>query len=395
MFWDMADDAADSLSELLQNPSATVKDVLNESNMLQEFRTGNDEITQYFSREDVIKELCAWSMTLSHADDSDFMHLSRLSTEVLICGGSNYAKTLCNSLELKKFFNEFLNDDSDEWDSFCVGHFQKVLVNLLKQGNNPKEFLNEFPSMEKDLAKHLNVIAVDELVIFLELEYSNYFDFIDVIAGFIEKGDGNMYKLVYSLRQIFERGWDTKENVRSKLGSKDVIERIVKGSKCITDKLTSIEILRLLLRIREKSPEVNKLLNEHSSEFLTKGIPQEAHDSFSMANVCLDSKEILKMLCDEIHWSLVPKFLNRLYSLPKDEFLAAVRESDLINKIIQSISNNELKPQYLSLIKVIYSYDQTLLDNVSMDVVSKALTFETSYGGELPIGTGQTKVNAE
>lgn len=398
MFWDMAEDETDSLTELLQNPNADLKDVLNEGKMLQEFRTGNEDIINYFTRENVIRELCIWSMTLSHEEDSNFMNLSRLSTEVLVCGGASYAKTLCMSTELKKFFNEFLSNDKDEWDSFCVGHFQKVFLNLLKQGIAPKEFLNEFPSIQENLAKHLSVIAVDEFVIFLELEYGESFDFINIIVEYINKEEGDLFNLLYALRQIFERGWESKEFIRNKFQSNEIIGKLINASKNIKNNLISIEILRLLARLREKSSKINEIMNEHSNEFIVNGLPEKAHESFLMANANLDNKTIINLLCNDIHWSILPKLgnlLNKLRSLPKDEFITAVKQSDLINKIIHDINSGELKPQQLLLIKIIYNCDQTLLEGINKDIISKALILETSYGGELPIGSEEVKVNAE
>ena len=92
----------------------------------------------------------------------------------------------------------------------------------------------------------------------------------------------------------FNERW--KEFIRNKFQSNEIIGKLINASKNIKNNLISIEILRLLARLREKSSKINEIMNEHSNEFIVNGLPEKAHESFLMANANLDNKTIINLL---------------------------------------------------------------------------------------------------
>ena len=394
MFWDMGF-SSDPLMDLLQQEGIQLRQILEEGTMLQEFRTGHQELTEYFTREDVITELCEWSMTLKHGNEEQFEHLSRLSTEVLVCGGSMYSDTLIHSQSFKTFCDTFLSNEN-EWDSLCVGHFQKVFIHLLRHSNG--HYLRSFPSIIDSLTSHLSLMSAVELVVILETEFSDFLpgDFVPLIASYVDTSLCSAFPAAYALRRIISLGWDNS-SVRASFSSEPVVTRLVHAALSSREFLLSAELLRLLWDLQRKSAAAKEIVQRHASEFYTGDTANTALRALSAANISRSSADAARMIsCGRLHWAIANKLLAQLECLSKDELVAVVEETGAVAKICECIEQERMSAQQLRLVEMINEADSRLTAALPEEVVKKAMMLGKKYGGEIPIGfQDEAKLNAE
>ena len=386
--------ASTPLTDLLQQEGTQLREILDEGTMLQEFRTGHQELTEYFTREDIISELCEWSMTLHNEKEDKFEHLSRLATEVLVCGGSSYSHTLINSQAFKTFCTNFLTNKG-EWDSLCVGHFQKVFVHLLRQSSG--QFLSSFPSIVDDLADHLTLMSVVEFVILLETEFTEFLPkpFVPIIATHISTSLDNSFTTIYALRQIISLGW-SNPLIRASLESSSVVSHLVHAA-CASGGLASIELHRLLSRLRRESPLARDIIRQHSSEFYSGSDARTAALAMSAANVDRSASQSILMICDGgAHWALANVLVSELESLTRDDLASAFASTDAASRLSGLASSGSVSAQQLRLLEMVRAADESLLSGVPADAVIRSSMLDNKYGGEIPIGFNEeATLNAE
>ncbi|OHS99282.1 hypothetical protein TRFO_34312 [Tritrichomonas foetus] len=388
-FWDTAEE--DPLTELIQNPNAPLCDVLLEGTMLQELRAGNADLISYLTQERIINELCQWSMTMDFEKRDGFDKLSRIATETLTCGG-NFQKELLNSTALKNFFTNFMSS-TKEWDSICTGHLQRVFVNLLKNSNG--NYLSNFPNIAEDLDSHLTILAVAELIVLLATEFNASLpkQYVPILAKYIETSKTDLFPAVYALRQIYNNG-STIPAIAESFTNEEVISSIVKTAHTSQDKLTSIELYRLLSKIKEQSPLAAGLILKYSDQF---GHPEKSVENsiaaFSAAEI--DTKTAATILCTNTHWGIANKLTAKLAAAPQAELVEVVNKSGLFERIVENSKNGCLTAQQIEVIRLM-SKAGADLSAVQKSDVEKALLLGVRYGGEVPIGfQAEHKINAE
>lgn len=393
-FWD--DQAEDPLTELIANPNTPVSDVLQEGTMLQELRTNNTDLIQYLSQERIITELCQWSMTLKDEKQDNYDKISRLATETLTCG-INYAQELLKSQALEQFFRDFLNSTT-EWDSSCAGHFQRIFVHLQKSSNG--SFISRFPNIAEDLDKHLSILAVSEFIVQLVTEFNDSLpkQFVPILCEYISSTisqEGSTQKVdlfpaIYALRQIFNNGI-TIQSIQDSFTSENVIQHLAEAAKNAAhqegSKLSSIELFRLLSRIRDLSPAAEELVSKH-----TAGIAKNNNEvtnalsSYETMNINVTSQQAATLLCNPVHWRLANNLLKQLSELPQDELVdIVVNQTQLYKTIITNCQNDALTPQQIDIIRLL-SKAQYDTKDIPQEIVTKALLIGVRYGGEVPIG---------
>lgn len=399
-FWD--DQEEDPLTELLNNPNSPLCDVLQEGNMLQELRTNNADLIRYLSQEKIIGELCEWSMTMKNEKHDNFNKISRIATETLTCG-ANYSQQLLKSATLEQFFKSFLSS-KDEWDTICAGHFQRVFVHLLKNSNG--SYLSRFPNIAEDLDNHLSVLAVSEFIIQLATEFNSSLpkQFVPILASYIDSSISkedlttaeriDLFPAIYTLRQIFTNGIQIKE-IKDSFTSEEVIGKLTHAASTSHCKLTSIELYRLLSKIKEQSPLATGLVTKHT----TSKNPSEINNSlisYEELNTDIEPKKAATLLCGKVHWALANKLLKRLAELPQADFLNLVsNETNLLKTIVENSNNGSITAQQIDLIRLL-SKAGADLSSVPKEIVTKALLIGVRYGGEVPIGfQAEHKINAE
>lgn len=399
-FWD--DQEEDPLTELLNNPNSPLCDVLQEGNMLQELRTNNADLIRYLSQEKIIGELCEWSMTMKNEKHENYNKISRIATETLTCG-SNYAQQLLKSATLEQFFKNFLSS-TDEWDTICAGHFQRVFVHLLRNSNG--SYLSHFPNIAEDLDNHLSVLAVSEFIIQLATEFSASLpkQFVPILASYIDssisKEDGDqaeridLFPAIYTLRQIFTNGTQIAE-INNAFASEEVISKLAHAATTSHRKLTSVELYRLLSKIKAQSPLAAGIVTKH----ITSKNPTEVTSSlasFHELDSDVEPKRAATLLCNRVHWALANKLLKRLAELPQAEFLDIVNnQTNLFKTIVENSNNGTITSQQIDLIRLL-SKANADLSGIPKEIVTKALLIGVRYGGEVPIGfQTEHKINAE
>ena len=388
-FWDTVDE--DPLTELLSNKDSPLSSILDEETMLQELRTGNVDLVSYLSQERVIKELCEWSMTMKFESNPNFNRFTRLTTEALTCG-EKFPQVLLGSTSIQEFFSEYLTS-ANEWDAICTGHFQRVFVNLIKASNG--KFLEKFPNIEENLDAHLSILAVAEFVIQLATEFGDFLpkQFVPILVKYIDSQTSNdLFPAIYALRQIFEIAWENVK-IQESFTNEEVIASMIHAAKNTKDKLASIELYRLLSRIKEKSTMAAGLILKHSNEFAhPDGAVTDAPTAFSADE--LDPKTAASILCNDTHWALANKLCAKLASISKEELVNAVTSSGLLQKITENSQNSCLTSQQIQVINLLAKAGVEL--SISRNDIDKALLLGVRYGGEVPIGFQEgRKLNAE
>ena len=391
-FDDFAD--ADPISELLSNPNVSIIDVFNEGTMLQELRTNNEELIAYFAKENVISDLCNWSLTMKFQDNPTFDKYSRTATEVMTCK-SGVAQGFVRSPGLRDFLDAQLTS-TEEWDPMCAGHFQRIFLHLMEQSNG--EYISKFNNFIPHLIYHISTLAVSEFIVMLTIQYYDLFtpngEIVQALSNYIIQKDADTVSAAYSLRQLFNQGWEN-EKIQKDLCSDSLIGNLIQASKSTNSRLGQIELLRLANSIGQK--------NEMALIFRRGDIgdvpPPTTSSSALAAQVKgVDVKQAIQGIIDDhTHWTIIPTYMHLLQVAPVEEFLEAIKSSDMIAKLSNKQAE-ELTPFQLELVRVTVNrangnnFDVSPLNTINQ----KAQKLWTTYGGDLPIGgQAEAKLNAD
>jgi hypothetical protein len=376
-FWD--DQAeADPLTELLQSPNPQLSDVLNDASMLQELRSGNAELIAYLTREDVVSQLCEWSMTLTHESDKDFDRTSRFAIEALTCGNA-LASQLLHSSVLKQFLTDFLANPAD-WEALCAGHFHRILVHLLNESSGA--YLNNFPGIIEGVVKHLSLLGVAELLISLAIKYSDALPkpIVPVLVQFIGESPPPHTAALYALRQIFADGWIVPEFAAS-FTAPETLSKLAAIAKSGRDRATTVELYRLIGKIRGKGAAVGPIE-------APAGEADGSVAAFARAVNVGDLREGLLLIARKaVHFGLGNVILAAVKALPQDEFVAAAIELGIVELLTAAFEEDRLTGQQLELINLLVNGSLEFVATLPQEAVIKAGKLNAQYGGELPIGT--------
>jgi hypothetical protein len=330
--------------------------------MLQELRTGNLSLISYLIREPIVSELCSWSMTLTHQSSPDFDRISRIATETLTCGTA-LATQLLSSTALKQFLSDF-SSSSAEWDPLCAGHFQRLLTHLLRSSEGA--FLANLPNFVPNAVKHLRLLAVAELLIVLAQDYGQ--PIAGLIVDFIANEEPPVTAALYALRQILGNGGADAELIGK-------IEAVAKAAK---DKVTGIELYRLLKRLNAAVGDIG--------EFESPTVA-----GFARAAKGGDLKEGIELILKgNVHGALGNQILAQVKAAPKDVLEKVAEEVEFGKKL-----KEEVTAQQLEIVNVLVQQSLGIAVQLPPEVVSRAGKLHAPYGGELPIGRTISRMNAD
>lgn len=388
-FWDTVEES-DPLTDLLNKPNVQVKEVLFEQSMLQELRTGNKTLLDYLTKESVVTELCQWSMSLQNNKDPEYFKVSSFATNSLIL-----IKALINSTALKTFLEQFLAKPG-EWDSICTAHFQKILVELLR--NTKGEYLTKLPTLMDSLLAHIDNLAVIELLIILATEFGGLIQIsiITELGKFAASGVPETYTLAYALEQIMVQ-WD-KPNVSQSFTNKEFLDNIIKAANTTTDKLGSIELNRLLSRLKTKSAEIVRLLSGKTTDLSKVDTVKSAKEAFNVDYSIADMNKVVNLLCTDCHWAVANQLLDRFKKLTSEQQVELVNTNKVISKLAANALTGFTQQQYalISVLDNVLSNNAEWKSAIPQEAIEKAKLLNISYGGEIPAGFNvEHKINAE
>lgn len=391
-FWD-TEEVQDPIADLLEQPNLTVVDMFNEGSMLQELRTNNEHLLEYFARENVIQELCDWAFTMKFQDQEFFDKYSRIATETFTCA-STVSKGFLNSTYLKKFFNEQLAS-KEEWDASCAGHFQRVFMHLMNVSKG--EYLHNFENIIPNLIHHISTLAVSEFIVMLATNYYQIFcpngECIAQLSDYIVSEGADILSAIYALRKLFAQGWE-KPDIQKDLTSDSLIANLITASKTATIRLAQIECLRLLRDISKK--------NELALIFRRGDVGEVPSSDCSSSALATQVKGItledsLKGAIGTPHWQIANYYLQTIIVSSPEDIFEVVKQNDIVNKLAK-IEKKDLTPFQLEVIRVLfkkaedYQFDLSALEPIK----NHANKLWQEYGGPLPIGGGvDVKLNAE
>lgn len=388
MFWEMeGNQETDPLTDLLNNPNASLCEVMNMETMLQELRTGNTDLFNYLMGPAVVTELCDWSMTMKNKDSPDFHHFSRTATETLTC--PSFAKVVVTSPVLKNFIANFLTAE-EEWDALVAGHFQRVLVVLLEQNREYLNGLNAVASIEK----HLHLPAVGELVSTLATKFADISASKPIVmdlARLIAESDGNVKPYLFTLRQIFEEGLKEASRVESVVEAstdKQFMTFLIEAAKKTGDKVARAEIFRFLLQLESRSAESAAVIRPLVAA-IPESDPVTSDAAFALLTKIEDPKEVLtRLVKGPVHWALAAELMGRVRKMKKPDFMAAVEAVDAIAVLKDPATKGTLTPQQMEILSLINKYDPEnarLKAEIPPPVVARVALIGERYGGEIPI----------
>lgn len=383
-----ADD--DPITLLLSKENLSIVDVYNEGSMLQELRTNNEELIAYFAKEDVILDLCDWSLSMKYQDHEFFDKYSRIATEIMTCK-SGVARGFCNSACLRDYMNKVISSN-EELDTMCAGHFQRILMHLLQNTNG--EYLKKFDNFIDHLILHISSLAISELIVMLEINYYQNFspngECVAALSKYITQDGADVVSAVYSLRQIFNQGWEIP-SIQNDLCTDSLIANMIQVSKTTNSRLGQIELVRLINSIGQK--------NELALIFRRGDIGEIGEIKCASSSLASQVKGVtVKDAVDGImnkkdHWTIIPTYMHLIQFGAVDELFDAVKELQVVEKL-SPMQPEELTPFQLELVRVIclrapeLSFDVSALSTIN----AKAQKLWTNFGGDLPIG-GQTETN--
>ena len=393
MFFDNFADA-DPISDLLSNPNVSIIDVFNEGTMLQELRTNNEELIAHFAKENVIHDLCEWSLTMKYQNDANFDKYSRTATEVLTCK-SGVAQGFIKSEGLRNFMDAQLTS-KEEWDPMCAGHFQRIFLHLMTESNG--QYILKFKEFIPHLIYHISTLAVSEFIVMLTLQYYDTIspngEMIQALSNYIIQKDSDCVSAAYSLRQLFDQGWENAK-IQKDLTSDSLIANLIQASKTTSSTLARIELLRLVTSIGQKN---EMALAFHRGDITEQEPATTAIASLSAQVRGVDVKQAVQGILDNhTHWTIVQTYIKQISTAQADQLIEAVKSTNMIAQL-SAKQVNELTPYQLELVRVtVKKAEEVKFDVSALSALNeKAQKLWTSYGGDLPIG-GQAinKLNAD
>ncbi|EAX96010.1 hypothetical protein TVAG_369200 [Trichomonas vaginalis G3] len=391
-FWD-TEDAQDPISELLEKSDLTVVDLFNEGSMLQELRTNNEHLIEYYAKEDVIKELCDWSFTTKFQDNESFDKYSRIATEVFTCA-STVSNGFINSPYLKDFFTKQLLS-KDDWDPGCAGHFQRVFLHLTNVSKG--EYLSRYGNLIPNLIHHISTLAITELVVMLTNQYYSSFcpngELVTALSDYLITDNADVVSAVYALRQLFNLGWENAD-IQKDLTSDSLIANLIQASKTSKVRLGQIECMRLLRDISNKNELALIFRRGDVGDVPTADCASSALAT-SVKGITLEDS--LKGAIGTPHWQIANAYLKIITIAAPEDIFEIVKSNNIVSQLA-AIPKENLNPFQLEVIRILFKKAEEFQFDLSplQEVKETADKLWNQYGGPLPIGGAvDVKLNAE
>ncbi|KDQ19756.1 hypothetical protein BOTBODRAFT_142481 [Botryobasidium botryosum FD-172 SS1] len=169
MFWRFSFANTSTIDSLLDRDDVALESILDEDDLLQECKSQNTRLIDYFQRIDVLHRLLSYVTGEIEGEDKGRFKYPYVATEVLCSEIWSIVETCVNNAEqlLEPFWETVLNSSPEEMSgkSVMAGHFSKV--NAVFMSKKPEEmfaFIKSQPSVIERLINHIQSPAIVDLL---------------------------------------------------------------------------------------------------------------------------------------------------------------------------------------------------------------------------------------
>ncbi|GLB34588.1 putative SAPS-domain-containing protein [Lyophyllum shimeji] len=170
MFWRFGFHNASAIDSLLDKEDVALEAILDEDDLLQECKSQNTRLIDYFQRVDVLQRLLAYVTGQIEGDEKGRFKYPYVATEVLCSEIWSIVETCINEQEqlLKPFWETVLDRSPDDMKTQMVmaSHFSKInSVFLSKKPAEMFAFIRSQPSVVERILRHIETPPFVDLVI--------------------------------------------------------------------------------------------------------------------------------------------------------------------------------------------------------------------------------------
>ncbi|KAG2019771.1 phosphatase associated protein [Coprinopsis cinerea AmutBmut pab1-1] len=178
MFWRFGFNNGSSIDSLLDKDDVSLEALLDEDDLLQECKSQNTRLTEYFARTDVLKMLLGYVTGQTESEEKGRFKYPYIATEVLCSDIWSIVETCLQEQEqlLVPFWETVLDRPPEEMKTLMVmaSHFSKVTSAFLtKKPAEMISFIQKQPNIVERLLQHIETSPfVDILVRIIQLDES-------------------------------------------------------------------------------------------------------------------------------------------------------------------------------------------------------------------------------
>ena len=332
----------DTLTELLiNNPKIDFFTVINHKDLNSSIRNNSDQLVNFLTTEENLRFSFSIIFKKINLNDNIEKIASRNIVSLYCSIFYKLQENLKNNLIFIELLNNFLLLNEINNDPIIFGNFSRIFEIYIRLTKG--EILNYFNNFEIFLINRINLLASRDLLICLLTEFSTLLSisiiesiYLNLIEGFKKK---NSYFYVSTLLFSIKE----KNNFINLLQNKEIIIKLMESSIILQSDLFLIDFFKLIKILINDKPQLKQLVLTYNNYFKFDNNNIKTYTPFLLLVFDHNIKIYLTNFFENSsNIFLNESILNIIYSFDDFKLINFIKETNLLNLIIDKFNNEKI-----------------------------------------------------